>query len=433
MRSTSDGLGLRWRTGGSRFGLIEGLVVLLMVATTGCGDGEPDAVVKPAVPSVTSRSTPAPAPSAILGTGWILHSLDGRPVVEGSLVTMEVGESFVGSDGCNSYGGVSVDGTAVLGADGVFSFPPDVWQTLVGCPEPEGVMDQADAYMSALIQGERYRVAGDKLEIIDERGGTRIVFRRHEPLPGHPMDLSGTAWRLLMEHDGDGDLSGTTMVFLDDRLVTGVTACRAYVASYRTSKAEGSMRLSPWATFGSQQSCSEKSRSLEGEYWEFLHRAWEYSVYDDAESIRVGIRSPRGKTLTFEPLLPTVEEISDTEWTLSTTVEFGRGTLRDTPVMEGAEVTISFDEDGISGTSGCNSYAGPARVDNGSITIDVQSLVHTERVCVGEDGLMEQEDRYLGLLPRVTRYGVFGDELFLQTDLDRFGRDDEPFLVFEAK
>ena len=168
---------------------------------------------------------------------------------------------------------------------GCFHFLRTSGKRLSGCPEPEDVMgDQADAYMWAFIQGERYRVAGDKLEIIDERGGTRVVFRRHEPLPGHPMDLSGTAWRLLMEDDGDGDLSASTMVFLNDRLVTGVTACRAYVAAYRTSKAEGSMRLSPWATFGSQQSCSEKPRSLEGEYWEFLWRAWEYSVYDDAES-----------------------------------------------------------------------------------------------------------------------------------------------------
>ena len=65
--------------------------------------------------------------------------------------------------------------------------------------------------------------------------------------------------------------------------------------------------------------------------------------------------------------------------------------------------------------------------------IDVQSLMHTEKVCEGPDGVMEQEDWYLGVLPRLTRYGVFGDELFMQTDLDRLGRDDVRFLVFQAK
>ena len=288
--------------------------------------------------------------------------------------------------------------------------------------------------MSALVQGERHRVVGDRLEIIDKRGGTRIVFRRLEPLPGHPIDLSRTAWRLLTEDDGDGDLRAATMVFLGDRTVTGVTACRAYAAIYWMSQAKGSMGFNLWPMFGSQRSCSEESRAVGGAYWEFLWRAWEYSVYDEAESPRLSIRSPEGRTLTFEPLPPMVEEITDTEWTLRTLVELLRtGTLQDTTVVEGTEVTISFDKDGVSGTSGCDSYEGLSRIEDGSITIDVQSLMHTEEVCERPDGVMEQEDWYLGVLPRLTRYGVFGDELFLQTDLDRLGRDDVRFLVFQAK
>ena len=404
-------------------------------ATVESTDGEPDAAVEPTVPSVTSPSAPAPAPSALPSPRWILHSLDDRPVVQGSLITMVVGENTLGGhDGCNNYGGEADDGTPVFGTDGVFSLPGLAIQ-LAGCPEPEDLMgDQADAYMSALVQGERYRVVGDRQEIIDKRGGTRIVFRRLEPLRGHPIDLSRTAWRLLTDDDGDGDLRAATMVFLGDRTVTGVTACRAYVADYWMSKAKGSMGFNLWPMFGSQEACPEESRKVGGEYWEFLWRAWEYSVHDEAESRRLGIRSPEGKTLTFEPLPPIVEEIADTEWTLTTLVELLRsGTLQDTTVVEGTEVTISFDKDGVSGTSGCNSYEGLSRIEDGSITIDVQSLMHTEEVCERPDGVMEQEDWYLGVLPRLTRYGVFGDELFLQTDLDRLGRDDVRFLVFQTK
>ena len=39
---------------------------------------------------------------------------------------------------------------------------------------------------------------------------------------------------------------------------------------------------------------------------------------------------------------------------------------------------------------------------------------------------MEQEERYLGLLPRLARYGIYGDSLFVQTDND-------VFLLFQAK
>ena len=57
-------------------------------------------------------------------------------------------------------------------------------------------------------------------------------------------------------------------------------------------------------------------------------------------------------------------------------------------------MTISFDKDGISGASGCNSYSGLARD--------------------------------LDLLPCLIRYGMYGDSLSMQTN-------DDVFLLFQAK
>ena len=39
---------------------------------------------------------------------------------------------------------------------------------------------------------------------------------------------------------------------------------------------------------------------------------------------------------------------------------------------------------------------------------------------------MEQEEQYLDLLPRLTRYGIYGRGLFMQTD-------DDVFLLFQAE
>ena len=100
-------------------------------------------------------------------------------------------------------------------------------------------MDQVDAYISALIQGESYRVVDDRLELFDSEGTARLVFVRQAPPPGSPTNLEGTAWRLLIEGDADGDMPAPTMVFLNDQLVTGATACRPYAAIYRLS--EGSV------------------------------------------------------------------------------------------------------------------------------------------------------------------------------------------------
>ena len=75
--------------------------------------------------------------------------------------------------------------------------------------------------------------------------------------------------------------------------------------------------------------------------------------------------------------------------------------------------------DGVSGSTGCNSYGAEAKVNDGSIAIDAETFFYTELFCDAE-GVMEQEERYLELLPRVTRYGVYGDHLFMQTEDDVF-------------
>ena len=160
-------------------------------------------------------------------------------------------------------------------------------------------MEQADAYISALTRGERYRVAGDRLEILDGEGATRLVFVREAPLPIQTVDLRGTSWRLITEDDVDNDERVTTLIF-NGRQVTGSTACRDYHASYEMS--EGSVRFPSRSGLGSVESCSELDLRWAGEYIEFLAWAREYSVHEEQGVSRLRIKSSRGKPLPFEPL-----------------------------------------------------------------------------------------------------------------------------------
>ena len=155
--------------------LIGPLAVLLFLVAA-CG--EVDSTSTPsASQESTGTGTPAPkddgpdvarSPSpdielAAEGT-WVLELLDGRPVIEDSAITLMIGDDwFDGINGCNSYRGQSRDGTPVVGADGVFKIPPGATVTQMLCLEPEGVMDQADAYMSAFMQGKRFRITDDRL------------------------------------------------------------------------------------------------------------------------------------------------------------------------------------------------------------------------------------------------------------------------------
>ena len=422
-----------------KLGLIGGLLACMMLVVAAC-DGE----TQPTGPTVTGESPETTAPSSTGGdpemtlspsadtelageATWVLESLDGRPVIEGSVITLRIGDNwFDGIDGCNSYGGRSEDGARIAAADGTFTVA-GADKTAMLCPEPEGVMDQADAYITALVQGEKFRITDDRLEILDSSGAARLVFVRQAPLSGSPMDLEGTAWRLLEEGDTDGDVRAPTMVFLDDRLLTGVTACRPYAAFYRTSN--GNIRFPAVSMLTrDESSCPDESRTLQYDYTDFLTWAREYSVDEEGGSSLLRIWSIRGKTLTFEPLPRTVEDIADAEWTLWKFIEIRQdvGVPQDSSVIEGTEVTISFGEDSLGGSSGCNSYGGPAKVEDGSVTVDRQSFFSTAKLCEGPDGLIEQEKRYFSLVQRATRYGIYGDGLFMQTD-------DDVFLLFQAR
>ena len=171
----------------------------------------------------------------------------------------------------------------------------------------------------------------------------------------------------------------------------------------------------------------EGARRMEGEFGDHLTWARGYAVSEEGGSRLLRIRSSKGKTMTFEPLSPTVKDIADTEWTLLAFVEVRiHGFPRATRVVRGTDVTISFNEGGLSGSSGCNSYTSQATVEDGEVAINVQTFSHTDKVSEGLDGLMEQEERFLDLLARLKRYGTYGDGLFLQTD-------NRVFLLFEDR
>ena len=89
------------------------------------------------------------------------------------------------------------------------------------------------------------------------------------------------------------------------------------------------------------------------------------------------------------------------------------------------ELTASFGRNGTSGTSGCNSYQSLARVEDGPITFEAESSYHAEKACEGPDGVMEQEELHLDLLPQLTRYGIYGDGLST--------RAGDVFLLFQVK
>lgn len=387
--------------------------------------------VAPREATVTPTPVQEPAPEATntleamysgipYGVRWILETLDGNPPVEGTYATFTVSEdSFGGYDGCNSFSIMRNFATPVANSDGTTSPVILEESTLQLCRRRDGdddIMEQADAYRDAIREAKGFRLDGDRLEFRDEAGEVRAVFFRPPPLPGRPIELAGTAWRLVAEEEGGGQ--APTLAFLTGRIAAGTKACREYVAGYSTS--EGRLRFPSGSMIGPEEDCADELLEMEESFFRIhLSRADHYRVEESASGIALWVRTVDGKTWKYESLFPAGDILEGT-WTLTAFVEPRVVDARHTDyshtidVIPATEVTMEFGNDGASGSAGCSNYSTPYKVD--APMLEVGAVTATKAWCDTPDGLMDQERRYLDILSRESFYRVFGDQLSLHTE-----------------
>ena len=154
-------------------------------------------------PSVSGTASPE-------GVTWVLRTLDGGPVLDGTFLWMRLDGDDIRRIGRVQQ--ISEEGTRmgqlVASADGRFDAPPGTFRTEIGCETPQGILEQADRYLELLRQGRRFRVEDDRLAILDGQGEERLVFARQTPLAGGPVELADTAWRLMAEDSADTGVRG---------------------------------------------------------------------------------------------------------------------------------------------------------------------------------------------------------------------------------
>ena len=103
-----------------------------------------------------------------------------------------------------------------------------------------------------------------------------------------------------------------------------------------------------------------------------------------------------------------LESLRGPEWVLS---ELGRGE----PVPDVAEIMISFHDDKVTGTGGCNRYF--AAVTGGVPGELVFSGMGATRMACSEPA-MDLERRYLNILAGASSYSFLGGRLVLSCDTD---------------
>jgi len=341
---------------------------------------------------------PAQVDPDLVGTEWLLTSLEGEELLPKTEITLEIDKKMAGgSTSCNFYGG-DVDKMA----DGSVAWSGASDMTTVGCPDD--LRRQETRYLNLLDGIEAYRIKDGRLEMMDGGGRTTLVFQQEVQWRSDPAELVGTSW-VLRSTDGEEPLQGSvpTVRFESEKEISWYDGCQNFEGRYSVTENDltvpsfgvvGGDCMKPEAYGDSAGPCVVACFGPEGDY-----------------RLRDGlleIRSEAGETTSIlEPIAEgEVPEQEGTPWDLRGFVEDGR-----TTVPEDAGITLTFDrgtlrdEGTMFGSTGCNEYRVAYEhpiARNGPDRLILADPVVTKRKCA--PGAAGAEERFLGILRDVSYY-----------------------------
>jgi heat shock protein HslJ len=233
------------------------------------------------------------------------------------------------------------------------------------------------------------------------------------PVMVNPQEaLAGVTWYLVAFNKGAGSqniIPGTEITALFDGAgrISGSAGCNQYTASYQG--AINSIQIGTPAT--TRMICDTPSGTMTQETY-YLTTLQGASTFKIAGDILTVYDASGNALFTYTKVVPGSEPpapLTGVTWYLLSYVD-SKGEIF-APVS-GTTVTIQFDTGGnISGNSGCNNYFG-TYTTSGISNIAIGPLGSTKMNCAG-NGIMNQENLYLQLLPKMTLYYTSPDELLL--------------------
>lgn len=228
----------------------------------------------------TPPAVPPVAPVVKLpNTEWLLTSMRGKPLIEGTRITLQFDEKGAGGySGCNWYGG---DYT-LSGSKLTFGL---VSATARGCMQ-RGVGRQESDYHAILRNLGDFKVDDDRLVMHDPSGNPVLEFTRIKALPMDPAKLVGTRWRLPG--------SPVTLELTADAM-SGFAGCRDYTGTY---VAKGD-KIKFTSISMSSTDCAKSRKTLVAEenYTTDLSETERYSLSAD----RLEFTTASGRKLVFVP------------------------------------------------------------------------------------------------------------------------------------
>jgi len=113
----------------------------------------------------------------LAGTEWELVTLKGKELIEGTAITLNFTDEYLGGQmGCNGYGGTPDTGKyRTIG--GIFSLDFPFAVTVQLCADPEGIMEQEKTYIEALMNATHFQIVDNRLEFENKAGKTILIFK----------------------------------------------------------------------------------------------------------------------------------------------------------------------------------------------------------------------------------------------------------------
>jgi heat shock protein HslJ len=402
------------------------LWLAVLIVLSACGEADaptpapaPDA---PFTPDPVFTSTPGPTPTTVphedglRDIEWILIEIEGKPPLGDARITLELTDDGAsGYSGCNWY-----YGPYVLSGETIHF--EEVVATIRGC-SPNSLLTQEYRYHELLRETERLQVSETELVLMNAEGAATLVFIRRQALEIDPAVLIGTTWR-LMAYDGIVAVGPPALLTFDDASHFSTRdGCYNYAGTY---VATGD-RLTFPTTSAAADICLQPGIVQSGvaTLLNALNEVASYRISDDGSQLELTHIDGRMATFARMTDLPpsTVWAVT---WVLDSIVVGGSAEQ----LLDGFDITLTIstpslkfgESRNVTGSSGCNTYH--AVMTAGANIITFSDIIVTEMACLEPVGVMDQEQRYLELLGKVTSHN------FVEEGALQLVTDDGATLVF---
>jgi len=217
-----------------------------------------------------------------------------------------------------------------------------------------------------------------------------------------PNNLKGTIWQLVRWDDPAFVPESEIILRFTDQNLNGSTGCNRYQGGYQLKGSQ----LQVGAIATTRMACVDNLMQQERAYLKALETIQSYTLTTDGKlEIRYS-QNGRSQVLQFVRVETTAASLNPSNNPTSMTLEGTAWQLirigSASPLKE-RPATLSFKNNSISGTAGCNRFAGSFTQKDDQLSISSQ-LISTMMAC--PEPWMEQEQKVLSLLKVVTRYRI---------------------------